>query len=210
MNQPTPIKRLRLMVKAGMKDFKRTASFFPSSPAVVRDMVEPLRLGRAKLVVEFGVGTGVVTQALLERMPSSARLLAFELNASLAEFARSQFKDPRVEVVCGGAEGLLPALAARGLSDVDAVASSLGLTLMPDRTRHDILRAVVARLRPKGVFTQLVYMHGTAVPFKRFEGAISTFPAEEFLEDYFRDIDRRWVFRNAPPAFVYACTGPIR
>lgn len=205
-----PLKRLRVMLKAGVKDFRKTASFFPSSPVLVRDMVEPLKLSRAKLVVEFGVGTGVITQALLERMSASAKLLAFELNATLAEFARSQIRDPRLEIVCAGAQGLFDELERRGKRGIDAVASSLGLTLMPDRTRHEILRVVVAALKPGGVLTQLVYMHGVAVPFKKFEGGLQPFPADELFEDYFRDIEREWVFRNAPPAFVYVCKDPIR
>ncbi|MBI5624169.1 MAG: methyltransferase domain-containing protein [Elusimicrobia bacterium] len=208
--EEAPLKRLRVMLKAGVKDFKRTASFFPSSPTLVADMVAPLRLQRAKLVVEFGVGTGVITQALLERMPSNAKLLAFELNATLAEFARSQLADPRLEIVCRGAQELLSDLSARGKREVDAIASSLGLTLMPDRTRHEILRTVVGALKPSGVFTQLVYMHGIAVPWKKFEGGLQPFPADEFLEDYFRHIEREWVLRNAPPAFVYVCREPIR
>ncbi|MFA6316553.1 MAG: methyltransferase domain-containing protein [Elusimicrobiota bacterium] len=208
--ESAPMKRLRFMLKAGVKDFKKTASFFPSSPVLVKDMVAPLKLSRARLVVEFGVGTGVVTQALLERMRPSAKLLAFEVNESMAAFARSQLHDPRLEIVCRGAQELLAELACRGLRRVDAVASTLGLTLMPDRTRHEVLRAVVAALGSNGVFTQLVYMHGIAVPWKKFEGGLQPFPADELLEDYFRDIDREWVLRNAPPAFVYVCKDPIR
>ncbi|MBI5208506.1 MAG: methyltransferase domain-containing protein [Elusimicrobia bacterium] len=204
------MKSLQVMLKAGFKDFKKTASFFPSSPVLVRHMVAPLRLERAKLVVEFGVGTGVVTEAILKRLRPSGRLIAFELNETLAAYARARTADPRLEIVTRGAERLLSELRARRLAGVDAIASSLGLSLMPDRTRHDILRASVAALRPRGVFTQFIYIHGTAVPFKRFEGSIQTFPAEEFLEDYFARIDRDWVFRNVPPAFVYACRGPIK
>ena len=53
-----------------LSDFQKTAAVAPSSRYLVQAMVEPLPLANAKVVVEFGPGTGAMTRELLRRMPS--------------------------------------------------------------------------------------------------------------------------------------------
>jgi phospholipid N-methyltransferase len=52
-------------------------------------MVRPLPLKRARIVVEVGPGTGVMTRALLDVIPFEATLLAFEINPRFSRYLKS-------------------------------------------------------------------------------------------------------------------------
>lgn len=190
---------------AGITDLKTTAALTPSSAAVVSAMIDPLPLSSARCIVELGAGTGPMTGAILERLHPEGRLLAFEINPKLVEFLTEKFPDPRLIIVPRSAELLPEELGRLGLSHADGIVSSLGLTLFPDALRHGIIDAAASCLRPGGILTQFVYMHGRLVPFKEFDDEFQPFPAEEFLGARFSKISRRQVWRNLPPAFVYEC-----
>ncbi len=196
---------LRALISATLSDFKTTACVAPSSDALIQAMVSALPLARAECVVEFGAGTGSVTEALLESMPSRATLLSFEINPELAAFTRERLDDPRLHVIPRGAECLGEELRRRGIERVDAIASSLGLTFMPDPLRHRIFDAAARSLKPGGTLTQYVYMHGAVLPFRRFDGEFQRFPAHSFFGSRFSRVERRLIWLNLPPAFLYTC-----
>jgi len=195
---------LLAFVGAGLSDLKTTAALAPSSETLVREMTAPLPAD-ARCVVELGAGTGVITAALLERLPPDGMLLAFEINPRLAAFVRERLPDPRLTVLSCSAESLGRELRARGVEHVDAVISSLGLTFMDDALRHAIFDEAVAALRPGGLLTQYLYLHGSFVPFRKFDDEFQAFPAEEFFGERFSSVERHVVWRNLPPAFIYAC-----
>jgi len=88
-------------------------------------------LAKAKLVVEFGAGTGGITRSLLQAMAPEARLLVFERTA---EFVRKlhQIDDDRLHIVHGCASSLRTELERRGLDAADAVISGIPFsTLSP-------------------------------------------------------------------------------
>ncbi len=119
---------------------------------------------------------------------------------------RERIADPRLVVLTRSAEFLEEELAAHGFKQADAIASSLGLTFFPDALRRRIYDVAVAALKPGGLLTQYLYMHGKLVPFRKFDDEFQTFPAEAFFGARFSKVRRKQVWRNVPPAFVYTCT----
>ena len=182
-------------------DFQSTAAIAPSSRFLAEAMVRPLAVDRAKTVVELGPGTGVMTEELLAQLPFDARLLAFEINPRFVRYLRTNIADPRLEVIECGAEEADVELERRGIRKVDAVLSSLGLSLLPDTLLHRMFERLIPRLADDGVFTQFQYV--TRVRLQ--DGRAEYFDAADLLRRYFPVVRRRMIVRNLPPAFVYDC-----
>src|SRR5574342_200480 len=117
---------LRTFTSEALGDFRTTSAIVPSSRYLAQAMLEPLPLARAKVVVELGPGTGVLTQGLLSLMPADSTLVAFEINPRFQAYLRQRFPDRRLVVVNSSAESLEAELQRLGVARVDAAASSLG------------------------------------------------------------------------------------
>ncbi|SDD11142.1 class I SAM-dependent methyltransferase [Actinokineospora iranica] len=186
-----------------LRNPRRTGALVPSSPWSVRSLLDEADVAGARTVVELGAGTGAITDALLRRVVPDGRLLAMEVNPVFAARLRRRFDAGRVEVVCGSAARLGPALAERGLSAVDRVVSALPWTTMPDRQQEEILDAVTAALAEDGRFSTLMCRHRLASPgARRFL---------RLLNSRFGQVRRgSTVWAEFPPMFAYHCAAPAR
>jgi phosphatidylethanolamine/phosphatidyl-N-methylethanolamine N-methyltransferase len=192
---------LKVFAVEAITAFHTTAAIAPSSRYLTRAMLEPLPWGRMRTVVELGPGTGAMTQALLDRLPADATLFAFEINPHFFDYLRRKISDPRLVLLNSSAEALGQELNRRGCDRVDAVVSSLGLGLMSDRQRHALLGGLVSLLGDSGVFTQYQYIHGLQLADRRLRRSDTS----GLLCRYFGSIQRRTIWRNLPPAFVFTC-----
>lgn len=184
-----------------VSDFYTTAAIAPSSRYLTDAMLKPLPLARARLVVEFGPGTGVMTQALLSLLPTRAKLFAFEINRQFFEYLQRTISDPRLILFNASAETLSQELRRRGYHRIDAVVSSLGLGLMSEQQRHAVVSGLIPFMDTRSVLTQYQYIHSLQL----HNGRPSRFSAARFLRRYFRSVERKMVWRNLPPAFVLTC-----
>jgi phospholipid N-methyltransferase len=189
---------LRTFATEAVSDFYTTAAIAPSSRYLTEAMLEPLPLQRARVVVEFGPGTGVMTRALLSALPDGARLFAFEINHQFFQYLSQTILDPRLVLFNASAEMLNQELRQRGCKRIDAVVSSLGLGFMSEEQRHAVLSGLIPFLDGRSVLTQYQYIHGMQL----HNGRPSRFSAARFLRRYFRSVERKMVWRNLPPAFV--------
>jgi len=158
-------------------------------------------MARTRIVVELGAGTGAITRALLGQLPSDGKLLVFEINRRFFDCLRRDISDPRVVLINSSVENLEFELRQRGFGQVDAVASSLGLSLMPDRKRQALFQQLSPFLHRRSVFTQYQYIHG----MQFVNGRLRRLDLRPLLERYFRTVECRIVWRNLPPAFVFTC-----
>ena len=196
---------LAMFAMEALADFRTVASVAPSSRYLTRAMLQPLPLGRARVVVELGCGTGVMTQALLDLMPFDATLLAFEINPRFSRYLTAMLSDRRLTLINARAETVEKEAQRRGFERVDAVVSSLGLGFMSDRQRHTFLRGLGHLLDARGVFTQYQYFHGLQLR----NGQLGRLDVARLLQRHFSSVQRRIVWRNLPPAFVFVCRGPL-
>ena len=184
-----------------LADFKQTAAIRPSSRFLVNGMLRGLPLKRALRVVELGPGTGVFTRQLLDQMPGEGRLLAFEINENFSGYLRENLPDLRLEIVTKCAASAGGELRRRGWNRVDVVISSLGFGCMPDEKGHEIFAGLTPFMDKDSVLSQFQYAH----QIKYLSGRLSRFNISDLLAEHFRRIDRRMVWRNVPPAFVFHC-----
>ena len=190
-------------VAEALADFGTVGAIAPSSRYLTRAMLRPLPLENARVVVELGPGTGVMTRALLNVLPRDATLLAFEINHRFAGYLRSAIFDSRLVLIHAPAEELQEELSRRGYRHIDAVLSSLAMGLMSDAQRHALLTDISNCLRKNGIFTQYQYLHGLQLRDRQ----LSKFDMPGLLARYFRSVQRRIIWRNLPPAFVFTCRG---
>ena len=188
-----------------MADFRTVGAVAPSSRYLTQAMLGPLPLERARVVVEVGPGTGAMTQALLNLIPLDATLLAFEINSRFSRYLRSNVSDSRLDVINASAEMLKKEVHRRGYQRVDAVVSSLALGFMPAWQRRAFLSKLGSLLGEAGVFTQYQYFHRLQLK----NGQVRKFDLVQLLHRYFSSVQRRIIWRNLPPAFVFACRGPL-
>jgi phospholipid N-methyltransferase len=166
-------------------------SVVPSSRFLERRLVEIAAIGKARLVVELGPGTGGTTAAILRALPADGRLLAVEINARFTARLRA-VGDPRLIVHAGSAVDLGDALACCGLSDPDVVLSGIPFSTMSAAVGRRILLGAWRALAPGGRL--IAY---------QFRGSVcalggDTLGAPEVTVE----------MRNAPPMRVYCWRKP--
>ncbi len=201
---------MRLFLQEALSDFSATASVAPSSRYLAEAMSQPLRRRRARVVVELGPGTGAITRVLLEHMPAESQLIALEINPKFYSYLKRTLTDPRLLLLNARAESLESLLPQLGHDDVDAVVSSLGLSLMTDWKRRSLLAGLAGHLSEKGVFVQYYYLTARWLDavHQCWRPALQTVPT--LLRHHFHTIHTQVVWWNLPPAIVYVCEGGHR
>lgn len=65
----------------------------PSSKALANKMVADIDFEKVKCIVEYGAGTGVFTEKIIERKKDDSILLFFELNENLYTLLKNKYKN---------------------------------------------------------------------------------------------------------------------
>ena len=85
-------------------------SIVPSSRFLIKQLLEPINWGRARVIVEYGPGVGGITQEILRRMRPDGALIAIEMNPDFVSYLRSAIGDRRQtqpagrRIICATAE----------------------------------------------------------------------------------------------------------
>jgi phosphatidylethanolamine/phosphatidyl-N-methylethanolamine N-methyltransferase len=129
----------------------------PSSPKLAAAMARWLPSDPESFVLELGPGTGVVTEALLQRGLRQEKLVAIELNPNLARVLREKF--PRAQIITGDAWKLDDLLRRRRepVEKVGAVISSLPLLNFPRAEAERLAAKIRDVLEPRGKWVQFTY-----------------------------------------------------
>lgn len=135
------------------------------------------------LVVEFGAGTGAVTQAILDKGIAPERLVIVEYSPLFCEILRKKF--PGLTIIQGDAARLASYLPEG--AKVSAIVSSLPLMSLSRQTRSAIMEEVRSVMNQNGCVIQFTYALWCDSPFRD--------------AGYERD-NRSIVVRNLPPARV--------
>ena len=168
-----------------------TGAVSPSGKALTRLMasfVDPLD---ERPVVELGPGTGVVTEALLERGVAAGRIVSIEFNPDFCALLRRRFPD--VRIVEGDAYGFSRTLAGKAEGELSAVVSSLPLFTRPPEQRRQLILDALDRLPAGRPFIQFSYALVPPVPAEAARFSVTA---------------TSWVVMNLPPARVWVYRKP--
>lgn len=162
---------------------RRVGAVAPASPALVRCLLDGVDWDHVSCAVEYGPGTGVVTRAMLARMRSDARLVAFEINPDFADYLRASITDPRLTVITVSAAEAATHMECR----CEVAISSLPLGVMPQPVRAAVLAATAQLLGPGAALIGYQYSPARLAEVRRV----------------FPDLSLRLEPRNLPPAVVF-------
>jgi phospholipid N-methyltransferase len=164
-------------------------SIVPSSRFLIKQLLEPIDWGQARVIVEYGPGVGSITAEVLRRMRPDAILIAIETNPEFVSFLRSSTKDERLRVIEASAESVDEILRQHGHERASYIISGIPFSTIPAAVRERILRKTCSVLEPGGSF--LVYQFSTRVL--------------QDLRRIFRYVRRQFEPLNVLPAHLFFC-----
>lgn len=165
---------------------KLVASVTPSSNYTSRRICRKIDFDKAEVVVEFGPGTGILSQAFLSQMKDNTRLILVETNGKFVE-ALTEMQEPQIDVVQGNALNIEQIMQERGNLQADYIISGVPLTFLPEKERYQLIQASYNVLKPGGKL--IVYQFSRS--------------AKEYILSSFKDVESEFEFLNIPPLTIY-------
>ena len=184
--QPVAEAEFRQFLRSWVQDPLAIGAVAPSSPKLARLMVAGIYPGAR--VMEFGAGTGTVTQAILERGVAAGDLYLVERDEGFARLLERRF--PGATLLQADATALGDA-AAQLRGSIDFIVSGLPLVLFSSARKQRLLRQAFDLLNATGVYHQFTY--GGFCSIRR--GTLKRLGLQASLLGI--------VPINVPPAFVY-------
>ena len=183
-----------------LKEFFRhpvqTGALAPSSQHLADRIANSLDLSTAKVVIEYGSGTGALTSSILSRLSPDCRFIAVEQNPVLVAMLRSRF--PKIEVIEDSVENIQAICRSAGITSVDCIVSGLPWAAFPEHFQTNLLEATMSVLRPGGQFATFAYLIGLPLPRGQM--------FKKNLLSYFSEVRvSRPIWLNFPPAIIYSC-----
>jgi len=178
-------------LKEYIKHPRTVGALLPSSPRLVKQMIAPINFEQATCIVEYGPGTGVFTEEIIQHKCEDTVFLIVEYNKEFYHELQRKYEGIKnVHVVCDSAEHTYKYLQQYKIKKVDYIVSGLPFTSLPKDVSTKILQ----------VTKDLLGDHGHLILFQysRFK--------QNFLKSFFMDIRTERVIRNVPPAFVFTCS----
>lgn len=160
----------------------------PSSPALAKAITKEISPETGP-VLELGPGTGVFTQAMLDRGVSEENLTLLERDPGFAKLLRQRF--PGVRIVSGCATELcqLPLFDNKGAG---AIVSGLPLLSMKPDIVARILHGAISKLSSDGVIYQFTYR------------PVCPVPRQVMNQLGLKAVCTGFSLRNLPPAWVFS------
>jgi len=169
----------------------------PSSRHLAELMVEGVDFEHARVVVEYGPGTGSFTGEIVKRLAPGTKYFAVEIAPRMAREWRRRYPGLRIH---RDSVADMPRLCREeGVKGgVDVIFSGLPWAAFKEPLQRELLAATAEVLRPGGLLVTFGYRVGRLMPAgRRFQ---------RLLPQYFSKVTRsRYVWRNLPPAFVILC-----
>lgn len=175
---------------------KQTGILIPSSKSLARLIVASATLEHADTIVEFGPGSGTVTEQILRLKRPEATFISIEINKKLAETLKRRF--PGAVIYHGSVAYVRTFLARNGKETCDRIISGLPWTMFDEALQETLLAQAHSVLSVGGIFVTYAYFPLCYLPTgKRFR--------RKLLEKFSTVTTTRIVWENLPPAFVYRC-----
>ncbi|WP_303312541.1 class I SAM-dependent methyltransferase [Hymenobacter sp. BT730] len=178
-------------MSAFLEEFLRNpatvGSLVPSSPELTEKVVAPIDFSSARCIVEYGPGTGVFTDVLMQRRQPETHIVLIEVNRRFCQHLQERYAShAHVHVIHGSADKTGEYLQQLSIPPADYVVCGLPFSSLPRRLRWRILEHTRQVLQPAGKLILFQYSLRNKRLFERF----------------FRMLSTAHVLRNIPPAYV--------
>ncbi len=189
-------------IKAFVNNPKGVSTIFPASKALSLAMAISSEVSERKRIVEIGVGTGALTEAMLPLMGEGHNYTGFEIDATFFKFLNSRFIPKHQNQIKKLNSFKMRSESAENISSlfeaesVDVVVSSLPWSVFEPNLQNSILDEVYKILKPGGVFSFYNFVISSqSQQIKSFQQEIKK--RFETLEP------KKKVWKNFPPATVW-------
>ncbi len=176
--------------KESIKSMKTSGSIAPSSKYLIHKCLKNVDFDKAEVILEFGVGDGVITEEILRKVNPNCKVIAIEINENLFEFSRDKFSEhTNLELVLGSAFDFDKILKDKGIKKVDYIVSSLPLSLFKQEEIDVLFEKIPEYLSKEGSYVQYQYSLGKYA----------------YLKKVFDKVSVDFTLMNAPPALIFTC-----
>ncbi|MBL1422216.1 MAG: methyltransferase domain-containing protein [Alphaproteobacteria bacterium] len=179
-------------IKKMVKSPQEIGAVMPSGKNLCRSMAQHIGVDENEIYVEVGVGTGVMTRALVEAGIPQENLYLFESEEGFIAELKEKF--PKANVIHGDAQFLQKYLCQKGIGKVSKIVSSLPFKSLPKPVAANILEQFDMILKPNGKIVQFTY--AVNEPYPRSFKNIYGFTANR----------KNYIAKNIPPATVWLYT----
>lgn len=176
-------------LKEAINKINTVGSIKPSSKYLIKKCLRDLDFQKNQIILEFGPGNGNFTSEILNRIPSSTKLISFETNKVFYEYCLEKFKSHKNFQIHNCSADQFCQIPEIKENKVDYVISGLPLSLLKKSLKDSIIQKIIHHLKPNGCYIQFQYSLNTYL----------------YLKDNFNTVKLYFVLRNLPPSFVYKC-----
>ena len=173
-----------------IKKPRTVGAILPSSRYLANKMIEDIDFKKAKYIIEYGPGTGVFTEKLLQNRDKSTMIILFEYNKKFCSLLKDKFKhEENLFIINDSSENVDKHLIKYNIDSVDYVVSGLPFASLPKQVSEEILKKTKNILKKDGRFITFQY----------------TLLKVGFIKKHFSHIAFKREFRNMPPAYILNC-----
>lgn len=170
-----------------IKNPRTIGAVAPSSKYLSSEMIKNVDFNNARLIVEYGAGTGSFSEEIIKRKKSETVLILIEQNIEFCKILNEKFHNsPNVKIVHGSAENVVSIIKKSGFEKADYIISGLPFTSLPEKISENIFTATQKVIGKKGKFITFQYSMIKC----------------NFFSRYFRISAVEYVKKNIPPAYV--------
>lgn len=171
-------------LKIALKDYRTVGAMAPGSRYFARRVANTIKT-YAKLVLEYGPGSGTITREILKILPADGRLIVIEKNRDFVDYLK-EISDPRLKVVYEDVFTVLDKPEHFGIGSADAIISGIPFLVFADGTQAKIISKTFSLLTPGGTFSfyqNLPILHSA-------------------IKRYFKKVSWQFEPRNFMPYFI--------
>lgn len=162
----------------------------PSSERLANKMIANINFNCSKCIVEYGPGTGVFTEKLIQNRLKDTVIILIEYNLDFCNMLKNKYKhEENLYIINDSAENIVKYLKKYNISSVDYIVSGLPFASLPKEVSSNILDTSKNILKKNGKFITFQY----------------TLFKKQFINNFFDEIDIRRELKNIPPAYVFYC-----
>jgi len=162
-------------------------SVMPSSRYLVSALLSGINWQKTAVIVELGAGTGAVTESIVKQHLADTLFICFEFDQELHQRLANRF--PETEMAYDAFK-LLPSLKKHNKTQSNYIVSSLPFANFSKTDQQVLLEQIKEALAADGQL--ILYQYSKQL--------------EPLLAKHFQKLDRRYVWQNIPPAYVYHCS----
>lgn len=158
-------KRWKQKIKTSIEFSKNllvTGAITETSPKVEIEICRYIPRDRDVIIVEFGMGHGNITKAILDKISPNSKLYSFEVNEEFCDYVRKSIQDERLQIMNEGAENMNNIVNEK----IDAIISSIPFSFFSNEKGMSIIQDAYDAMSKEAYYSQVLY---TKFNFKKFQ-----------------------------------------